>query len=406
MEKMKDKNQLDKPSLKMKFNFSEKKKKNEQDTIDRKLFLGRIIINGIASLILITTFCLLWTRYSPVWKIFFLLTIYSFWSNTFYIISITIIDILLYKGYNKCEKFNLLVRNTLIRIILPFSISTIIIYWELVLLGDKFQGIGHSVLDICKSFFLHGLVFAFMCFDVFTTKHINKNNNCKIDLIIISIIMAVHFALVILCKEALNVHPYDFLKLADTRQIFASFIIIYILVLNGYILFYLISDYFFEKEEIKDNDDRYNKNNESGDKLNDNDGKEENTPSNLNQKNNININDVNEENIKKESINNREEEENKESIKEQKDNNENNLKEESQNGESDNYNISEKESQQIDVFEKKMEDYAFNVIKNSTLNKMNKINEDRELLNIKKEKFGIKDIKIPVNNNEININKK
>jgi len=405
MEKMKDKNQLDKPSLKMKFNFSEKKKKNEQDTIDRKLFLGRIIINGIASLILITTFCLLWTRYSPVWKIFFLLTIYSFWSNTFYIISITIIDILLYKGYNKCEKFNLLVRNTLIRIILPFSISTIIIYWELVLLGDKFQGIGHSVLDICKSFFLHGLVFAFMCFDVFTTKHINKNNNCKIDLIIISIIMAVHFALVILCKEALNVHPYDFLKLADTRQIFASFIIIYILVLNGYILFYLISDYFFEKEEIKDNDDRYNKNNESGDKLNDNDGKEENIFSNLNQKNNININDVNEENIKKESNNNREEE-NKESIKEQKDNNENNLKEESQNGESDNYNISEKESQQIDVFEKKMEDYAFNVIKNSTLNKMNKINEDRELLNLKKEKFGIKDIKIPVNNNEININKK
>ena len=406
MEKMKDKNQLDKPSLKMKFNFSEKKKKNEHDTIDRKLFLGRIIINGIASLILITTFCLLWTRYSPVWKIFFLLTIYSFWSNTFYIISITIIDILLYKGYNKCEKFNLLVRNTLIRIILPFSISTIIIYWELVLLGDKFQGIGHSVLDICKSFFLHGLVFAFMCFDVFTTKHINKNNNCKIDLIIISIIMAVHFALVILCKEALNVHPYDFLKLADTRQIFASFIIIYILVLNGYIVFYLISDYFFEKEEIKDNDDRYNKNNESGDKLNDNDGKEENIFSNLNQKNNIKINDVNEENIKKESINNREEEENKESIKEQKDNNENNLKEESQNGESDNYNISEKESQQIDIFEKKMEDYAFNVIKNSTLNKMNKINEDRELLNIKKEKFGIKDIKIPVNNNEININKK
>ena len=406
MEKMKDKNQLDKPSLKMKFNFSEKKKKNEQDTIDRKLFLGRIIINGIASLILITTFCLLWTRYSPVWKIFFLLTIYSFWSNTFYIISITIIDILLYKGYNKCEKFNLLVRNTLIRIILPFSISTIIIYWELVLLGDKFQGIGHSVLDICKSFFLHGLVFAFMCFDVFTTKHINKNNNCKIDLIIISIIMAVHFALVILCKEALNVHPYDFLKLADTRQIFASFIIIYILVLNGYILFYLISDYFFEKEEIKDNDDRYNKNNESGDKLNDNDGKEENIFSNLNQKNNIKINDVNEENIKKESINNREEEENKESIKEQKDNNENNLKEESQNCESDNFNISEKESQQINVFEKKMEDYAFNVIKNSTLNKMNKINEDRELLNIKKEKFGIKDIKIPVNNNEININKK
>ena len=404
---MKDKNQLDKPSIKVKYNLSEKKKKNEQDTIDRKLFLGRIIINGIASLILITTFCLLWTRYSPVWKIFFLLTIWSFWSNTFYIISITIIDILLYKGYNKYEKYNLLVRNTLIRIILPFSISTIIIYWELVLLGDKFQGIGHTILDICKSFFLHGLVFAFVCFDVFTTKHINKNNNCKKDIIIISIIMAVHFALVILCKEALSVHPYDFLKLADTRQIIASFIILYILVLNGYIVFYLISDYFFEKEEIKDNDDIYNKNNESGDKLNDNDGKEENVFSNLKQTNIIDNNAINEENIKKECENEKEEEENKVSVEEQKDNNNgNNLKEESKNSESDNYNISEKESQQINVFEKTMENYAFNLIKNSAINKVNKINKDRELFNIKKAKFGIKDIKIPSNNNDININKK
>ena len=399
---MKDKNRLDKPSINIKYSFSEKKKKNEKDSIDKKLFLGRIIFNSISSLILVTTFFLLWTRYSPVWKIFFLLTIWSFWANTFYIISITIIDILLYKGYDKCQKFNLLVRNTLIRIILPFSISTIFIYWELVLLGDKFQGIGHSILDICKSFFLHGLVFAFMCFDVFTTKHINKNNNCKKDIIIISIIMAMHFVLVILCKEALNVHPYDFLNLADTRQIIASFIILYIIVLNGYIVFYLISDYFFENEEIKDNDDRYIKNNESGDKLNVNDGKEYNIFSNLKQKNNIDNNDINDENIKKESINEREGEENKESVKDKREINGNNLEEEIQNYESDNYEISEKGSQQIDVLEKNMENYDIKYTKNNILNKVKKINEDRELLNQKKEKFGIKDIKIPVNNNENN----
>ena len=80
----------------------------------------------------------------------------------------------------------------------------------------------------------------------------------------------------------------------------------YILVLNGYIVFYLISDYFFEKEEIKDNDDIYNKNNESGDKLNDNDGKEENVFSNLKQTNIIDNNAINGENIKKECENEKE----------------------------------------------------------------------------------------------------
>ena len=225
------------------------KSEKDQEAEEKKLLLWRIVTNIILSIILIINFFLMWSEYTPAWKIFFFLTIWSFWSNTFYIITITIIDIFLYRGNKKVEKYNNFIRNDLVRIIFPFSISTVIIYWELVLLGDKFQGIGHSILEICKSFFMHGLVLLFMLFDLFTSHHLNKKNNYKMDILIISIIMAIHFGLVVISKELLKAHPYDFLMICDTRQMIGSFIIIYLIVLNGYAALYLISDNFFANEE-------------------------------------------------------------------------------------------------------------------------------------------------------------
>ena len=385
-------------------------KKKEKYSLEKKLFLWRIIINFIFSLILIAAFCLMWTSYSPVWKIFFFLTVWSFWANTFYIVSITVVDILLYNGYKKCKKFNLFIRNDLIRIFVPFSISTIIIYWELVLLGDKFQGIGHSILDICKSFFMHGLVLIFVCFDLFTTKHINKKNNCCSDIAIISIIMLINFAIVVLCKEVLNVYSYDFLMIADLRQMFASFFIIYLVVLNGYIVFYLISDNFFENEDIKEQKDNLYFDEESGDKLNDVGDKDENFfVKNKNKKNNINeiylkSDDRDQIKQKEENIKEENEEDKKEDLTENKnDDNNNNLNEidkDIKNVGSINDEISEKESDiDIDNNRKTLEikNNDKKDLKINSFNLKNKIKDDRELLKIKKTKFGIKDIKIPEN---------
>ena len=405
---MNENKKLSLPKLKVELDKSEKIPK---DLIERKLFLWRIIINVIFSVILIIAFCLVWTSYTPVWKIFFLLTIWSFWANTFYIIAITITDILLYKGYKNCEKFNLFIRNNLIRLILPFSISTIVIYWELVLLGEHYQNIENSVLDYCKNFFIHGLVLAFMCFDIFTTKHINKKSLCKRDVLIISIIMIVHLASVIFCKEVLNEFPYDFLMIADIRQLFASCIILYVLVLNGYIAFYLISDNCFEKEELNDINDNYNQDDDSGDRLKYNEENDEQISPDASKKISLNNNEnnISNKNQEKMSINNNNERlkdnlinnninndiENKESIEEEKkEENENDLNEESVK-----YEISEKENNKSDLFEKKMEKYASDFIRTNSLNQINIFNDNKELLNMKKKQFGIKDIKIPKNNN-------
>ncbi len=238
---------------KLKEKYSDNNKETESVSQEKTLFKWRIIINSILSLILITIFFLIWTSYTPGWQLFFFISIWSFWSNTFYIVSITIIDICLYKGCQKPEKLNNWIRNYFIRIFFPFSISTVIIYWELVLLGEQYQDIGHSVLDICKSFFMHGLVLIFVCFDIFSSKHLNKNNNYRKDILIISIIVLLHFGIIIICKEFLNLYQWNFLIIADFRQIIASFIIIYLITLNGYIILYLISDNFFIKEEINTN---------------------------------------------------------------------------------------------------------------------------------------------------------
>ena len=210
--------------------------------------------------------------------------------------------------------------------------------------------------------------------------------------------MAIHFAVVIFCKEVLDTHSYDFLIIADVRQIIASFIIIYLLVLNGYIVFYLISDNFFLQEEIAENYNKNIKEGGSGDKLKDSEDKDDLTFEKLNANTNRNYKNYlkSEQNKIKAYDENIQEEMKKESFEEEKkEEKKSNTKEENKSNENENYDISEKESNKMDAFEKRMENYAATFININTLNQVSKIKEDREMLNLKKTKLGIKNIKIP-----------
>jgi len=219
--------------------------------------------------------------------------------------------------------------------------------------------------------------------------------------------MAIHFAVVIFCKEVLNTHSYDFLIIADVRQIIASFIIIYLLVLNGYIVFYLISDNFFLKEEIEENYNIKYKEGGSGDKLKDSEEKEDLTFAGLNANTNRTIKNYfkSEQNkIIPHNVNIEEEKKNENFEEEKKEENKSIITDK-KSSENENFNISEKESNKNDIFEKKMENYAAEFIQINTLNQMSKIKEDKEMLNFKKTKLGIKNIKIPQNTIDPNENK-
>ena len=223
------------------------KEKNIDLPLEKNLFIIRIILDILFS-ILVIAFSISWISYSLGWKIIFQITIWSFWSNIFYIIAITVLDICLYFG-KKLESINYFIRNFFLRILFPFSLGIVILYWILVLLGENYIIIENTLLEYSKGFSVHGVVLFFVIFEIFTGEHINNNKYFKYDLIIISSIMLIHFSIVIILKKYFDFYHYEYLKMSDNRQMIASFIIIYLIILNGYIIFYLISDNFFTKDD-------------------------------------------------------------------------------------------------------------------------------------------------------------
>lgn len=265
-------------------NLNKKQKFIESKTI----YIIRLIVNSFLSLILIIIFIYVWFAYSPQWKILFFLTLWSYWTNVFYIISITLIDFFYLLNNYKCCKnkfkknclccncnwnnYNNFIRNYFLRISFPFAISIVLMYWILILLGDNFEGNPKGSFEIVAAFYMHGLVFLFLLFDTFTGIHININKKWTtfLDLGIITIILIIYYIVIGVGKYQILFDPYDFMMIANVRQIIASCIIIYVLVINGYIVFRIIANYFFKEDKNvnkEKNMKKSNNNNISGDNL-------------------------------------------------------------------------------------------------------------------------------------------
>ena len=249
----KNNNQQDKKSI---------ENKNDE-ALNEKKFINilNISINGVLSIFLLfLTYCV-FNNYEKKYVITFFLTFWSFFMNLFYILSITILDLIkLFKRktfFKYCFKFNDFVRNSYLRICFPFSLSIVFLYWMLILLGDQFQYASRSLWDNCISFSFHGLIFIFLLYDTLSYPHINKKNRKMFDFLLISGLIIVYFVVLGIAKYVLFYEPYDFMTMSNVRQIAAAAILIYIGIMDGYIIFVLIANRFFiqEKEEksIEDN---------------------------------------------------------------------------------------------------------------------------------------------------------
>ena len=214
---------------------------------DLRIQVFRLIINMILSIILIVIFIYAWITYNPQWRIFFYLASWSYLMNIYYIISVTIIDFFFLVFNKYFIEYNNFIRNYYIRICVPFAITSAFVFWELVLMGKNFKRIKHGPYDICESIFLNGFEQFFLFFDMFTARHIYKYNRIN-DIIILTIIIAIYYLLLSIGKYLYIYEPYEFMNRSDVRQIIGSGIIVYILLLNGYIVFDLLAFYFFEKE--------------------------------------------------------------------------------------------------------------------------------------------------------------
>ena len=186
--------------------------------------LIRLVINICLSLILFVVIIYVLITYNPQWRIFCFLTSWSYILSIYYIISVTIIDF-----FSICT---------------PFSITSVFIFWELVLLGEDFQEIGDNARKIGENIFLNGVVLLFLFFDMFAAPHIYKYNRIN-DIIILTLFIAFYYLIVTLNKYLKIYEPYEFMKMSDVRQIIGVWIICYVLLLNGYLVFDLLSYQFF-----------------------------------------------------------------------------------------------------------------------------------------------------------------
>ena len=234
---------------------------------DLNILKLRFSINTILSIILLAVLIYVLATYNSHWKLFFYLASWSYLMNIYYIISVIFIDFI-YLIYNKFLKsYNNFVRNYFIRICFPFGLMSVSVYWELVLLGKNFQKFEHGINDICANIFLNGIVQLFLFFDMFASHHIYKYNRIN-DIIILTIIIAIYYLLVCLGKYLDIFEPYNFLPKSDVRQICGAGIIVYVLLLNGYIVFDLLACCYFEDENVNINISCYEDKNELSSRLN------------------------------------------------------------------------------------------------------------------------------------------
>jgi len=265
---------------------------------EEKVNVVRIIINCIFSIFVLGLVYFVINNYEKKYYIFYYLTIWTFFINGFYMVSVTIIDLTrLIKNVDYCVKYNNFIRKHFIRICFPFSISIVFLFWMLILLGDEFQYNSRSLWDFLVNFCFHGLQFVFLLHDTLAYPHQMEINKI-FDLIIISIMTAVYFVILGFGKYKFDYQPYDFMEMSNVRQIAGAAILIYIGVLDGYVVFVLIAGKCFvdkniNMENIK-NEIMKEKNNlekkEKEKKNNNSNNKEENVVgNNLNKEGNKNV---------------------------------------------------------------------------------------------------------------------
>ena len=242
---LKVKNEIKKNKIQNNLSYVSDKLKKE-----KKINIFRIIINCIFSVFILALVYFVINNYEKKYYMAYYLTIWTFFMNGFYIVSVTAIDLTrLIKNTEYCVSYNNFVRKHYIRICFPFSLSIVFLFWMLILLGDEFQFNSRDLMDFLINFSFHGLQFVFLLYDTLSYPHQVSINKLR-DFIIISIITAIYFVILGLGKYAFNYQPYDFMTMSNVRQIAGAAILIYIAILDGYVVFVLIAGKCFINKTI------------------------------------------------------------------------------------------------------------------------------------------------------------
>ena len=219
---------------------------NIKNYLVAKLYI--LALNTIFLFVLISVLIIAAIKYKRRWRFFFFISSWSYIMTLYYLASVVIIDFSTLFYNNSLYIYNNFIRNIFIKICVPFNISSVFIYWELVLLGNNFQKNEKDIYDIIKNIFINGIILLFLLFDMFTSVHFYKYNRLC-DIFVLTVIMFAYYILVSLGKYLNAYEPYNFMLKSDVRQMVAVGIICYLILLNGYIVYDLLAYYIFFKNQ-------------------------------------------------------------------------------------------------------------------------------------------------------------
>lgn len=203
--------------------------------------LWKLILNTIFSLCLIATSIMCWFFVDKPWKIFLFLTLWSSFSIMIYVVCCTIYDYTEYfhKQTQTITKMNYFIRNHYVRICIPYSIAVVLLFWTLVIMGNKFFNFKTGITAL-RSCYLHGVICIFGCIDLFISEHLYFHYYGW-DILTITIVYCCYLTVIGSVKFVIGVNAYPFMQLANVRQCIGAALIIYMIILGTYALFMFVT---------------------------------------------------------------------------------------------------------------------------------------------------------------------
>ena len=201
-------------------------------SISSKTFYTMFVINciNIILTILICIFIIDWSNF------FYFLTVWTYFLNTVYLISIWITDINLFFFKSLAlEKHSFFLREKIGPVLNGLSHMVVLSFWTLLAMGPEFMTMENSISEILANLHLHGALSVIAIVDVMVNRHLKKHFDWKL-LIFLLTIYVMYGTVIVVSLLTDGFIPYPFLKGIPVWMLIVYFVVLFGVLVVGYVL--------------------------------------------------------------------------------------------------------------------------------------------------------------------------
>ena len=201
-------------------------------SISPRSFYTMFVINciNVVLTILICIFIIDWSNF------FYFLTVWTYFLNTIYLISIWITDINLFffKSF-ALEKHSFFLREKIGPVLNGLSHMVVLSFWTLLAMGPEYMQMETTVKEILANMHLHGALSVIAIVDVMVNRHLKKHFEWKL-LIFLLIIYAMYCTVITVSIFTGGFIPYPFLNDIPIWLLIVYCAVLFGVLVVGYVL--------------------------------------------------------------------------------------------------------------------------------------------------------------------------